>query len=395
MNDAFARFERELRTSLEGGTFVKVSLSEPIAPGADAARNLTARVIDRRGKQALSLVWRYQTRDITKSFALEDGARELAAQARTFFRSARLFTTAGDWALQRPESGPAKVKSFRAVITIVPGTAHDREKKQLFPPDAPFLQALGVTNSSGTPRAAMSDKLRQIERFAELVDHLLARTPALREKQTVRVIDLGAGKGYLTFALHALLSLRGIAAEVTGIERRADLAIAAENNARRIGTKGLHFRGGEIADLPGAKESIDLLVALHACDTATDDALHLGVRAGAALLLVSPCCQKELRNQLAPPAPLTDIFKHGIFRERETEIVTDAVRALILEGHGYETRVFEFVAAAHTVRNVMIAGIKRTRPAEQVDAARERLNALLKFYGIRQQRLVALLQDGR
>jgi hypothetical protein len=95
------------------------------------------------------------------------------------------------------------------------------------------------------------------------------------------------------------------------------------------------------------------------------------------------------------PAPLTDIFKHGIFRERETEIVTDAVRALILEGHGYETRVFEFVAAAHTARNVMIAGIKRTRPAEQVDAARERLNALLKFYGIRQQRLVALLQDGR
>ena len=153
----------------------------------------------------------------------------------------------------------------------------------------------------------------------------------------------------------------------------------------------MHFRAGEIIDLASDDESIDLLVALHACDTATDDALHLGVQAGATLILASPCCQQELRHQLTPPAPIAEIFKHGILRERETEIVTDAIRALALEMHGYDTRVFEFVSSAHTARNVMIAAIKRTRPPEDRRAIRGRLEALLAFYGIKQQRLLTLL----
>jgi len=391
MNDALTRFESELRTSLATGTFVKTTLSEPIAPDDDAARNIYARVIERRGKPALSLVWRHPTRDITKNFPIDEGAAELVTLAQTSFRRAHLLTTDGDWSLHRAASGNAKLKRMRATVTIIPDTSHDREKKQLIAPDAPFLQALGITNGSGAPRPAMGDKLRQIERFAEIVDHLLTQGPRLRERESVRAIDLGAGKGYLTFALHALLSMRGYSTQITGIDRRIDLATGAEKTARSLNAEGLHFRAGEIIDAASDDESIDLLVALHACDTATDDALHLGVQTGATLILASPCCHKELRHQLTPPAPVAEIFKHGILRERETEIVTDAIRALALEMHGYDTRVFEFVSSAHTARNVMIAAIKRTRPPEDRRAIRDRLEALLAFYGIKQQRLLTLL----
>jgi SAM-dependent methyltransferase len=391
MNRVFAQFEHELRASLAAGTFVKATLSEPIAMRGDRTRNLFARPFQRKGKTALSIVWREPTRDVTKTFSLEDGIAELAMHARTAFRSARIFTTKGDWALLRAQSKEPRLQRMPPTITAVPTQTHDRQKKQLLPPNAPFLRALGVTNATGVPRPAMSDKLRQIERFAEILDHLLARAPALDGQRPVRVLDLGAGKGYLTFALHAVLAQRGILAEITGIERRADLARAAEKIAREAGAEGLHFRAGEIADVSRADGSIDLLVALHACDTATDDALNLGVRAGARLIVVSPCCQKELRQQLAPPPPVAEIFQHGIFRERETEIVTDTVRALVLEMHGYETRVFEFVSAAHTARNVMIAAIKRSASAARRHAMRERLEALLTFFGITQQRLVTLL----
>lgn len=390
MNNAVAHFAHALRASLDDGTFVKATLSEP-AIADESMRNVYARLISLRGSPALSLVWRHRTRDVTKNFLISDGVTQIVQLIDNAFRRAHLFTTGGDWVLQCPPAKAATIERRRPTFTILPDTAHDREKARLISPDAAFLCALGVTNPSGKPRPAMSDKLRQIERFAEIVDHLLARTPSLTARRPVRVVDLGAGKGYLTFALQALLASRGVPAEIIGIERRADLAAGAERIARELGLDGLHFQAGEIADVaPGGP--IDILVALHACDTATDDALHVGVRSGAALILASPCCQKELRNQLSPPALLSDIFKHGILRERETEIITDALRALLLEIHGYETQVFEFISLAHTARNTMIAAVKRARPKE-TESPRQRLGDLFAFYGIKRQRLADLLAE--
>jgi SAM-dependent methyltransferase len=220
---------------------------------------------------------------------------------------------------------------------------------------------------------------------------LLDDSPLLRERRELRVLDMGAGKGYLTFAAHAFLRSRGIAAEVTGVEVRDDLAAFTECTARELGCEGLRFVRGAIGEYqpPGP---IDVLIALHACDTATDDALFQGLRAGAALLVAAPCCHKEIRAQLQPPPVLRDVLRHGILAEREAELATDGLRALLLEIHGFKASVFEFISPEHTSKNLMLAAHRRAQPLD-AEPLRERLRALLDFYGIREQRLARLLGE--
>jgi SAM-dependent methyltransferase len=224
-----------------------------------------------------------------------------------------------------------------------------------------------------------------------LLGHLLDDSPLLRERRDLRVVDMGSGKGYLTFAAHAFLRSRGIAADVTGVEVREDLALFTERTARELGCEGLRFVCDSIGEFQ-PPESLDILIALHACDTATDDALHQGLQAGAALLVAAPCCHKEIRAQLQSPPVLRDVLRHGILAEREAEIVTDGIRALLLEIHSFKASVFEFVSPEHTSKNLMLAAHRRAQP---LDAAplRERCRALLDFYGIREQRLARLLGE--
>ncbi len=233
----------------------------------------------------------------------------------------------------------------------------------------------------------MSGKFRQIQKFTELLSHLLSEASLAGTTAPIRIADMGCGKGYLTFALAALLGSR---AGITGIERRADLVLACNQIADTHGfAPGLQFVEGEIAAtaLTAATggQSLDVLIALHACNTATDDALAAGIAAGARLLVVSPCCNKELRPQLAPPPPLAGMLSHGILREREAEIVTDGLRAELLEWAGYRTKVFEFISPEHTAKNLMIAAIKSHASGHPQATARVR--ALAAFYGIREQRL--------
>jgi SAM-dependent methyltransferase len=280
-----------------------------------------------------------------------------------------------------------RVTASRPAFAQLPSPEHDRRK--IKPAPRKFLEALGVTNSEGQPRAAMADKLRQIDRFTELLGHLIEDSP-LRDRREVRVVDMGAGKGYLTFATCEFFRARGVAANVIGIERRADLVELANGVARDCGVDGVRFVQGVIGET--SMGECDVLIALHACDTATDDALHEGLRTAASLLVTSPCCHKEVRPQLKPPPVLRDVLKHGILREREAEIVTDALRALLLEIHGYKATVFEFISPEHTSRNLMLAAHRRPRPLDPVPL-RARLHELFDFYGIREQRLALLLGE--
>jgi hypothetical protein len=151
----------------------------------------------------------------------------------------------------------------------------------------------------------------------------------------------------------------------------------------------LSFTSGTIADTP--LDACEVLIALHACDTATDDALARGIAAGARLLVVAPCCQKELRRQLAAPAVLEDALRHGIFQERQAEFVTDALRAQLLEWKGYRTKVFEFISTEHTAKNLMIAAIKDPAAGSDIDGKAERTREFARFYGIRRQQLATAL----
>jgi hypothetical protein len=203
---------------------------------------------------------------------------------------------------------------------------------------------------------------------------------------------MGSGKGYLTFAVAALLGDR---ATVRGIEARPELVDLCNRVARETGFSNLAFSAGQIASasFENPESKIEnpktVLIALHACDTATDDALAKGIAAQAALIVVSPCCQKELRTQLSAPPVLADALRHGIFQERQAEFVTDALRAQLLEWAGYRTKVFEFISTEHTAKNLMISAIRTRAPGDAATAAR--LREFAAFYGIRTQQLATHL----
>jgi hypothetical protein len=183
----------------------------------------------------------------------------------------------------------------------------------------------------------------------------------------------------------------GIEARVTGVELRGELVDLCNAAAQRHGLAGLHFEQGDIASHP--PEPMDVMIALHACDTATDLALHVGIRAGASVILCSPCCHKQLRPQMMCPRPLGPMLQFGIHMGQQAEMVTDSLRALLLQAEGYETQVFEFVALEHTSKNKMILAIKREGAAKRSEALAQ-VDEIKRFYGVREQALETLLQAG-
>ena len=371
-----------VRDSFLGGTLVKLTLGK--AASADPTlENLFIRPVTLKAGPRFAFVWHYATKDISKNHDANESLRLLDHIVGSDFLDAHLFTTSHTAQL---ETGNRTARLRIKAVGSVPSRdqGHDRQKNRPIPVKAPWLRALGVTDDKGRPVAAMSDKLRQIEKFAELLGHLLAEAP-IRKEGVLRVFDMGCGKGYLTFAVSELLGDR---AQVCGIEARADLVDFCTAAAVAMGFgHRLSFRQGSIADTDVG--AADVLIALHACDTATDDALAKGISAGAALMVVAPCCQKELRPQLVPPKVLSDALRHGIFMERQAEFVTDSLRAQLLEWAGYRTRVMEFVSTEHTAKNTMITAVRVGNPGS--DDLVASIRRFAEFYGIRRQALAARL----
>lgn len=382
------RFFTVLRTAVQDRTLVKLTLGK--YRGADSTlRNVFIRAVSLKSGPHLSFVWRHITRDITKNLVPEAALTELETLIGRDFLDAHLFTITGSAQLETQADGSARLRIKQSQPTVVATDValnrNDQPKQYAVDVHASWLRALGVTNDRGQPREGMSDKYRQIQKFAELLSHLIAEAE-LRGDTTsasIEVADMGSGKGYLTFAVASLL---GTGAHVLGVEVRPDLVELCNRIAGEHGfAPGLAFSAGTIATTP--LERCDLLIALHACDTATDDALARGIAAGARLLVVAPCCQKELRRQLTAAPVLADALRHGIFQERQAEFATDALRAQLLEWAGFRTKVFEFVSTEHTAKNVMIAAI-RERPVGTADDDRaQRIRAFAAFYGIRTQAL--------
>ncbi|MEO7413157.1 MAG: SAM-dependent methyltransferase [Opitutaceae bacterium] len=383
-----SRFLALVANAVGDGTLIKLTLGKH--RGDDATlQNIFMRPVTLKSGRQLSLVWRHATRDVTKNHPPVEALALMESFVGKDFLDAHLFTTTQSAQLECSVDGSARLHVRSAPPNaFFPGpdaTSHDRVKAHAIPPDAPWLRALGVTNDRGQPREGMADKFRQIQKFSELLSHLIAEAP-LPADRPLTVVDMGSGKGYLTFAIAALLGER---AQVRGIESRAELVELCNRVAREHGfASRLSFTAAAIADQ--ALPQCDILIALHACDTATDDALAMGISAGATLLVVSPCCQKEIRRQLSAPAVLADALRHGIFQERQAEFVTDALRAQLLEWAGYRTKVFEFISTEHTAKNLMIAAIKSHAAG---DSAREdRTREFAGFYGIHAQKLAQHLR---
>ena len=380
-------FLRLLGESVAAGRLVKLTLGR--YRGTDATlRNLHVRPVALRTGPHLSFVWRHATRDITKNHPPAAALALLDPLVGGDFGSAHLFTTTQDAQLEFAPDGAARLKRLPHETAAPPSGAHDRKKEHLIAPNSPWWNRLGITTGAGVAREGMAAKFKQINRFVELLAPLVADAP-LPANRPVEISDMGCGKGYLTFAAwQYFLETARRPAHVRGIEQRPDLVDLCNRTARECGCEGLEFAAGTIADTP--VDRLDVLIALHACDTATDDAIAQGVAAGAALIVVAPCCHQELSPQLAAPAVLGSVLRHGIFRERQAEFITDALRILLLEWAGYDTRAFEFISTEHTAKNLMIAAVRRSPPADR-EAAAARVRDLAACYGVRHQHLATRL----
>ena len=389
--DRLELFESTLRNASAAATLVKVTLSMP-SKDHPGLRNLKARPVQLKDGRRLCVVECHATRETTQNHQTEEGvARLIQAFSQTFER-AHVFTTAGDFQFRRERSGQVSVRGMRPVFSVAGDLAHDRSKKgKESLACEPFLQRLGVTNADGSPRPGMAAKLRQVHRFVEILGHLLAEI-SWDATRPIRVADMGAGKGYLTFALAHAFRSKGWDARVTGVELREELVEKGNLAARELGFEHLQFVSGSIGQWK-PEGALDVLVGLHACDTATDDALYQGVQAGAALILTSPCCHRELRRQIRLPETLGPVGRHGILLERQAEILTDTLRAELLEISGYSARVFEFVEPEHSGKNLMLAGVRRASGGRVEAVDRQVFLNLWTSFGLSSQRLANLLGE--
>jgi len=293
--------------------------------------------------------------------------------------------------------------------------SHDRTKNVPLLPSEQFLQRLGVSDKDGKPKKGMASKLRQCQKFCEivgrLVDTSITAVPPSEQITTIRSADMGCGRGYLTFSLHSFLSKKysdQYKVQSRGIEVRPKLVSETNQIAKKLGTEfdGLRFAEGTIENVVlGNKEerndgengdrALNILIALHACDTATDDALWSGIREGADVIVTAPCCHKEVRRQLDPyfatveDHPLEAVLRHNIYRERIAETVTDSLRALLLEIANYSVSVFEFIGGEHSAKNVMITATKcqKQRSESELEQLRKRFRELASLHGVERQRL--------
>jgi SAM-dependent methyltransferase len=365
-----------LKDSISKSEFVKLTLSKS-AKVNDDLLNVYIRSVSIKDLTQLSFTYRYKTNDQVKNVALAEGLTLLKSMIGDSFLTASLFTTTQDFTLFISKKGKATLTKLKATFSEPVSEEHDRSKKKRVLDNDAYLHLLGVTDPSGVVIPRMSDKYRQINKYLEIIEGLMKE--AALPKQ-INIVDMGSGKGYLTFALYDYLRNKlGLDVKVVGIELRQELVTSCNEIAKRCGFSNLTFVRQRIEEF--SNERIDVLIALHACDTATDDAIQKGFKASSALIICAPCCHKQIRQQLKGKQQHSPLLKYGIFKERQFEMVTDTIRALIMEQHQYDTKIFEFISNEHTRKNVMLVGTRTSKPSD-LPAIQAKIEEMKKEFGI-------------
>ncbi|MGV8834320.1 MAG: class I SAM-dependent methyltransferase [Devosia sp.] len=378
------------KTAFASGALVRLKLGG--YHGADPElKGVEVKKITVKDGDKFSFTYRYKTRDIIKNFIQPEALALLRAGLKDEFSSAQLATTGFDMVFER---NGLKIRLKRKDVEgrEAPSTDHNRAKNRpLNGSDKPWLKALGIAGKDGVVRNDAQDKFRQINKMVEIFAPLIQ---AIQTPQPL-IVDMGAGKGYLDFALYDYqVNVAKRAVGIVGVELREPLVADGNANAMASGFEGLSFQAGTIMDFDAT--GADAVIALHACDTATDDAIFKGIRAGAALIAVAPCCHKQIRRQMEAGKlhdTLMPMLRHGIFLERQAEMVTDTLRALLLELHGYRTKVFEFVSDAHTPKNNLIVAEKDGRVGRDRGAILGQIADIKAMFGIEQHYLEGLLDS--
>ena len=418
-SDSVQQLQHIISSGFAAGQLEKISLSK-YKGNETGLEKIQIRTVYLKDQPMLSMVYRYQTRDITKNYTLSDALAEITRQLDTGFKQVNVKTTSTEYQLMISKKGKPLLTQQ---ASLQPGqngmhpknssqtdVLHNRAKQRYVEQSRPFLQQLGVTDQQGQIIPAMSRKWKQINKFVEIFANAVAQAQ-LERHESISVVDFGSGKGYLTFAVHDFIVQQlHKTAEVTGVELRDELVQFCNRVADTVDAQGMTFFQGDVRSFnpesrsseaplcPDARREsssskVDVMIALHACDIATDYALHTGIRLNASVIMCAPCCHKEIRPQLKMPGLLQPMLQYGVHLGQQAEMLTDSMRALLLEANGYETKVFEFVALEHTSKNKMILAVKKQQSVKTQADVLQKVQALKQFYGIEKQSLEELLGE--
>ncbi|MCE7068484.1 SAM-dependent methyltransferase [Dyadobacter sp. CY326] len=376
-----AEFIAAFEESILNNAFIKLSLGNYHGTEENLKNIYIKRTLIKK-EEKFSFTYRYKTRDIVKNYDLGETTKLLESLLANDFHVATLFTDSAESQFEILKNNKIVLKEKVTETKLVPTPEHDHAKKRIISSQQkPYLHELKITDAEGNVYKKAQDKFRQINHYIELLSPLIKEIPT--DKQ-LKVADMGSGKGYLTFALYDYLkNVLQVDAHVTGVEFRPDLVALCNEIAQHSAFENLHFEEGTIAEFDS--NNTNILIALHACDTATDDAIFKGISAEADLIVVAPCCHKQIRREIEKTKTANDVqflTRYGIFLERQAEMVTDGIRALILEYFGYKTKVFEFISDANTPKNVMIVGTKDKRNAPDRDAILQKIRDAKAYFGI-------------
>ena len=379
-------FLQTIISAADNATLLKITVGNK-KDKSSVLKNVFIKPVVIKEKYLLSFVYRNLTNDITKNFDIAESKTQIKSLLEESFFNADVYTIGETVYYTVTKEGKEKIvtKNNNAKVTVAVLT-HDKQKNRLISTHSFYLKELGLTNAEGNLKKEMQHKYKQINRYVEIIEGILKDTTI---ENNFSVVDMGSGKGYLTFALYDYLQSKNKAIKVSGIELREDLVEKCNGIAAASKYEGLHFIKGSIQETELPK--VDMLIALHACDTATDDAIAKGIKAKATFIICAPCCHKQIRKQMAPTNALQYITKHGILMERQAEMVTDTIRALMLEAHGYKTKVFDFIEEEDTPKNVLIVGTKSNFSQKLFDENILKIKELKILFGIKEHYLETVI----
>ena len=352
--------EQIKRLVLDEHVFVRLTMKGRSQNAEFEWRQVIVRPVLIKNERYLQFSYFSQKQDITKNYQDSQASQRLDEVLALPFNSLFVQSTLEDLRVQITPKGKVilhrdKASKDKPDLHL----SHDASKKLLLPADTPdsFLQATGIMDSQGRVRPSMQGKFSQINEFLKLLEH----TGRLEhfDATPVHILDCGCGSAYLSFATyHYLNNVRGIPAQLTGIDTNATLIQKDNRQSDELGFSQACFLKSAIIDFV-PQESPDIVLALHACDTATDEAIYQGITSEARLIMCAPCCHHYLHQQLHAVKPFAPVFQDGILKQRLSDILTDIFRALILRIMGYKTDVVEFVSPEHTDKNLMIRAVRR------------------------------------
>ena len=323
----------------------------------DVPSRVRIRPVEIRGERVFQATATVGTKAIHKNYTLEEVLPYVEASLTDGFSQLQIQGQMKDGAVLVSKKGKQTIKTRpHEALEPVKIQSHNRVKQYILKEGipVPFLVDLGVMNKEGKIHTHSYDKFKQINRFLEFIEDIL---PSLQKDREVTILDFGCGKSYLTFAMYYYLKeLKGYDVNIIGLDLKEDVIKKCSGLARKYGYEKLHFLQGDIADYEGVNK-VDMVVTLHACDKATDYALAKAVEWDAEVILSVPCCQHELNYRIQNDL-LEPVLKYGILKERMSALITDGIRAELLESEGYHTQILEFIDMEHTPKNLLIRAVK-------------------------------------